>query len=224
MNTIDQPGEVRLDQSNLTDEATIQNGRKALERLANDRTWTDWLAVGAAVEIGRTASMREANTNKPVGSAYNKAFARWLARYGFDALDKHDRKRLDDCMKNRNAIEAWRSTLPVNKRAQWSHPATVWRHWKAATQVPATDTKPSPFAEMKASLAQLDEENARLKREIDRGGGDVWTSDDRPEDIAEIMAGRLTVSKLERTARAMLAIVKERKANQRPAGEMRTAP
>jgi hypothetical protein len=48
----------------------IRNGRAALKRLQNDRNWTDWLAVGEAILIGRE-ECKEAcglkDTNLPPG-------------------------------------------------------------------------------------------------------------------------------------------------------------
>jgi hypothetical protein len=202
----------RLGGSTLDDEAVLQRGREAFERITSNATWTDWLAVGEALRRLRTAAMREAFTNEPVGRAYNEAFGQRLHQHGFDKLDKGDRSRLFDCMEHRDEIEAWRSTLTLNQRLQWNHPTTVLRHWKAAHDVPKGEKKPSPFAETKQALAEQIEENHRLKREIDRGGGDLWTTDDRPDDIAKVMAIKLSTDKLERTARAMLAIARQRRA------------
>jgi hypothetical protein len=115
-------------------------------------------------------------------------------------------------MKHRAEIEAWRATLTANQRHKWNYPATVLRRWKAASNVPKNEKRPSPFAEMRRTLAEQEEEIYRLKREVDRGGGDLWTPQDRAEDIAAVMAGKLTPNKLEDTANAMLAIAKSPKA------------
>ena len=74
------------------------------------------------------------------------------------------------------------------------------------------------MAKLRTAHVEVIEENYRLKQEIERGGGDVWTSDDKPADIANIMASKLSIDKLERTARAMLAIVKKRREDRKNTG------
>ena len=70
----------------------------------------------------------------------------------------------------------------------------------------------------------------RAQEEIKRGGGDLWTKDDRPEDIARIMLTKLSRAKAERVARAMLAALKParrdpaREADAGSAAETETAP
>ena len=68
----------------------IRNGRAALKRLRNDRSWTDWLAVGEAILIGRE-ECKEAcglkDTNLPPGhwgSAYSRMFGKWLEKEKLD--------------------------------------------------------------------------------------------------------------------------------------------
>jgi hypothetical protein len=193
------------------DEALIQRGREAFERLANGRTWDDWIAVGEALLIGRTAAMREAHTNEPKGGRYNEIFGLWLRHYGFDRLDKSDRAKLMEVMNHRAEIEAWRTLLPSNKRMLLNHPTTVLRNWKASTQIPRADRPPSPMAQLQAAHVEILEENDRLRRDAERGGGDLWTAKDTADQIAKVMADKLTLDKLERTARAMLVIAKQRR-------------
>lgn len=96
---------------------------------------------------------------------------------------------------------------------RFNHPDTVLRKWKAATEVPNPNApkKLSPVARYKDSLARLEEENFRMRREIERGGGDVWNKDDRPEDIADIMLVKLSAAKAERVARAILKKLNNKK-------------
>ena len=208
----------RLGGSTLDDEAVVQHGREAFERITSNATWTDWLAVGEALRRLRTAAMREAFTNEPVGSRYNEAFGQRLHQHGFDKLDKADRSRLFECMKHREEIEAWRSTIALNKQLQWNHPGTVLRRWKAATRIPSDNgTRPSAYTQLRDEHVRVIEENVRLRREIENGGGDLWTACDRAEDIARVMATKLSTNKLEQTAKSMLTIVaKQRRAAREP--------
>jgi hypothetical protein len=116
-------------------------------------------------------------------------------------------------MDHRNEIEAWLSKLPPRERLRLNHPASVWRRWKAATKVPDPNAPPrvSPFQKLSESVATLQEENDRMKREIARGGGDLWTPEDRPRDIAKIIVSKLTKAKAEKVAREIIAALKEAK-------------
>ena len=111
----------------------VRHGQEAWGRLQGGRSWEDWLAVGKAIQIGRHLAMVAANTNRPTGSRYDNLFGDWLRETRFDTLDKAARKRLLDCFEHRAEIEAWRQTLPTNKRMQLNHPSSVWRNWQKAT-------------------------------------------------------------------------------------------
>src|SRR5690242_592076 len=123
---------IRWDQLNPSDARIIERGRKAFRHLTADRTWNDWLEIGEALMVGRTASMQAARANTPHGRVYNRVFGRWLHDYGFGEIDKADRTRLLACLEHRTAIEEWRAELPLRKRLRFNHPATVWRNWKAS--------------------------------------------------------------------------------------------
>ena len=190
------------------DAAIVRRGRQAFQRLKGDKTWADWIAVGEALLVGRRAAMLDAHTNRPAGRRYNEIFGTWLKSHGFGCLDKSDRAKLMVCMDRRTEIDTWRLSLPSNQRLQINHPASVLRHLKAS-QIPATNKKMSPIAKLQIAHAEIIEENHRLKRQIECGGGDLWAAEDTPRDIAKVMRTKLSLTKLEATAREMLAIVKK---------------
>ena len=74
---------------------------------------------------------------------------------------------------------------------------------------PNSPQKVSAVQKLKDSLVNLQEENDRMRREIERGGGDLWSADDRPKDIARIIVDKLTKAKAERVAREILNALKE---------------
>jgi hypothetical protein len=191
--------------------AAIHDGQQAWARLRDHSTWQDWKAVGAAHVIGRVTAMRDGHTNKPRGRSYCAAFNAWAKKFGFADLDKGDRARLFNVTDHLAAIEAWLAELPLTERLRLNHPASIWRRWKAATAEPKPDAekKSSPFEELKQSVVRLEEENARMKREIERGGGDLWSADDRPKDIAVIMIQKLGRAKAEKAAREIIKALKE---------------
>ena len=50
-----------------------------------------------------------------------------------------------------------------------------------------------------------------MKREIERGGGDLWSKDDRPRDIAKVILGKLTKAKAQKVAEEILMALKASK-------------
>jgi hypothetical protein len=145
-------------------ETRIRRGQEAWQRHIHkgDATWNDWMAIGDALLIGREDAMAAAKTNQPIGSRYNSEFGRWLARHHFDNIDKSDRRHLIEVIENRPAIEAWRETLTQTVRLRLSHPSNVLRKWKAGTE----GKEPKPRT-LRDSIANLSEDNAKLKREVE---------------------------------------------------------
>jgi hypothetical protein len=116
----------------------LRFGAEAMERLTKSRSWEDWKLVMAAADIGRTAAMLEAGTNKPAGWKYNEAFRKWARLHpAFEPiakLDKSDRSRLFECFKNLAAIDAWRAKLPPAQQLSLNYPPTVLAQWKKRQQ------------------------------------------------------------------------------------------
>jgi hypothetical protein len=189
---------------------------ESCDKDAPSKSGTKQLEIGEALQIGRTEAMATEHTNEPRGGRYEKAMAKWLIANGFKEIDKATRKRLFDCLKHRPEIEKWRATLTEGERFKFNHPDAVLRRWQKATVVPdpnAPEKPLSPMAKLKQINLELQEELHRAKREISRGGGDLWDKDDRPDDIAAIMLAKLSAAKAERVARAILAKLKEKKSN-----------
>jgi hypothetical protein len=145
-------------------ETRVRRGQEAWQRhiQKGDATWDDWMAIGDALLIGRQDAMVAAKTKQPIGSRYNSKFGRWLARHHFDNIDKGDRRRLIEVIENRPAIEAWRETLTQTVRLRLSHPSSVLQKWKAGTE----GKEPKPRT-LRDSVANLSEDNAKLKREVE---------------------------------------------------------
>jgi hypothetical protein len=198
-----------LTETPKTEAIIIKNAQGAWGRLRVGLAWEDWATVGAAHVIGRTTAMRDAHTNKPAGRGYNAAFAAWATKYGFD-LDKGDRSRLFKVMDNLAAIEAWRAKQPPTEQLRLNHPSTVLRKWRASTVVPDPNAPPklSPYKKLQADHMALIAEHDRYKREVARGGGDLWCADDTPRDIARIMLVKLGKTKVEKVAREFRAALK----------------
>jgi hypothetical protein len=193
--------------------AAVHQGQEAWKRLREHSTWEDWKQVGAAHVIGRTEAMLDGHVNKPKGRSYNAAFNAWQQKFGFTDLDSGDRTRLFQVMDHLPEIEGWLKELKLAERLRLNHPNSVWRRWmkwKKTTATPNTDAAPrmTPYQKLQIEHMALIDERDRYKREIECGGGDLWSPEDTPKAIAEIMLVKLTKSKAEKVARAILSALK----------------
>jgi hypothetical protein len=192
-----------------TDEI-VRRGQAAMDRKRRD--FDDWLLIAEALEVGRADTMRAVHTNQPTGKRYEKAMAEWLIARSFHLIDKGTRAHLHECLGHRAEIEKWRGRLTEPERFRFNHPTTVLRKWKASTQIPSDKPKqPSPQAKLKAANIELQERLYRAEHELSLGGGDLWSANDTPNDIAEVMLVKLSPTKAERVARAILKKLNSKK-------------
>jgi hypothetical protein len=140
-----------------------RQGTEAWKRLKKEKSWGDWLKVGEALQIGREWAMHQAGVNRPEGKGYNTAMGEWLQRYKLDDMDSGDRSRLFQVMDNLPMIEQWRGILTLTERLRLNHPNAVLRKWKAHIE-PEDKAEPKPT--LRDSVANLAEENERLKARI----------------------------------------------------------
>jgi hypothetical protein len=180
----------------------VAKGREAWGRLKTSRLWDDYLAVGDALDEGRSWAMRGAHVNRPVGRAFNNMMGQWLREHGFSEIDKTVRSQILRCMDNKAEIEAWRAGLKPSERLEFNHPAAVLRQWRQASKAKPQADKSSPMAELKAKVVRLEAEIKRLKD----SRGNSFTPNDKPEDIAAAVASEMvgaTSHKYEETATAV---------------------
>jgi hypothetical protein len=190
-------------------ETLVSRGREAWRTLRTDETWEKWVAIGRAIEAGRTAIMRHLHTNQPKGKAWSQTFGAWLHENDFDQIDKGVRSRLQTCLENLTEIEAWRQTLGLTLRLQLNHPNAVFRRWQASRQAPAKNgtgnARPGLREEVFRLQSELDaahREISRLQRSYDEGNDFDWQ--DTAEDIAKAMLRRYP-TKAKRVGAAILA-------------------
>jgi len=114
----------------------VSDGVAAWSRLRERAraSWTDWVAVGRALIIGRTEALKIAETNSPVGSRYNAAMGAWLMANGLDGVNNQERYRALLILENLTAISAWRAGLDEVKRRRLNHPSAIWAHWRRSTK------------------------------------------------------------------------------------------
>jgi hypothetical protein len=192
---------VKLDQDS---ETLVTRGREAWKSLRQDETWEKWVAIGRALEAGRTAIMRLLGTNQPKGRAWSETFGAWLRENDFDQIDKGVRSRLQTCLDNLPAIEAWRQTLGLTLRLQLNHPNAVLRRWQATRAEPKGPGKSSGKPTMRDEVMRLQGELDAAHRRLESDEGNDWDWQDTPEEIAAAML-RSHPAKAKRVGAAILA-------------------
>ena len=79
--------------------------------------------------------MFEAGVNKPGGGGKcNGPFAKWARLHpAFEPIDQADRRALFECLKNLDAIDAWRAGLSPAQLLKWNYPPIgLWRTGRRA--------------------------------------------------------------------------------------------
>jgi hypothetical protein len=200
---------IKLDPDTQT---VVTRGREAWRSLKSDETWEKWVAIGRAIEAGKSAIMRLLHTNQPKGRAWSQTFGAWLAENEFDQIDKGARSRLQTCLDYLPEIEAWRQTLGLTQRLQLNHPNAVLRRWQASLATPkdhaGNNGRPGLREEVLRLQSELDaahREISRLQRGYDEGND--WDWQDAPDEIAEAML-RSHPAKAKRVGAAILALSK----------------
>jgi regulator of replication initiation timing len=171
-------------------ERIVRQATEAWVRLKKDKSWTDWIAVGEGMMIGRQQAMHEAGTNQPKGRGFNVVFGKWLKDHKFDDMDESDRAKLFKIMESRAEVEAWRETLTLTDKMRLNHPSSVYRKWKGASEVgdepkenkqrrlvpqakaeqlqARVDELLQELEQLRERITELEQENANLHDRLDK--------------------------------------------------------
>jgi hypothetical protein len=193
-----------------------RDAEAALDRIQRGQTWLDWRKVAELFTHGRKLAMLNGHANKPEGKGYNLCFSAWLdAHPKLRSVDKATRNHAMQCMDNIDAIEAWRATLAENQRQTINHPTTVLRRFKAADRETAggeaAPKKQSEREALREANANLEGENAKLKRTIEQSGENLFSLSDTARNMAIVLAGNLSTGKLGELAKELNAALAKRR-------------
>jgi|SRR5215469_2012274 len=208
----------------------VNAGRHAWRELKKKDTWPYWVAVGRAIQAGKAAMMsylRIEPAKKASGRQWSQQFGDWLKDNGFAEIDKGVRSRLEDCMDNLPAIEAWRETLGA-RRADFNHPNTVWRQWSGLAGVKKT-SEPKPPKAAPKNEPELAREVQELADEVRTllGPDDLHFDLSTPELIIEAAGNFITMYEsfgdkaITAFARELQKLIADRK---RETGRKKAAP
>jgi hypothetical protein len=119
---------------------TIRTGVECWQAIGRAESFEAWVKIGKALQIGRDYSLKTTGANRPMGQIYCKAFGAWLAKCGFNGIEKTVRSAALDLVEHLAEIEAWRLTLSEKRRRQLKHPLSNVAAWRKATaQAKSTD-------------------------------------------------------------------------------------
>jgi hypothetical protein len=186
----------------------IRAAQEAWKRLSSGHTLLDWMLVGKACQLLRAEAMCTAHVNRPEGRRYNQEFSDLLKANGFDGIDKATRSRLFAILDNITEVERWLAIVPASKRLHLNHPNTIWRAYqRTIVKKPEDGKQPSHAEKLKTCLIESQEENARLKSEVERGS--PFTRQDTARDIAGVVFRMISPSKAREVARELTRLARQ---------------
>jgi hypothetical protein len=117
----------------------IKTGVECWQAIGRAESFEAWVKIGKALLIGRDFALRTTGANRAMGQIYCKAFSAWIAKRGFNGIEKTVRSAALDLTEHLGEIEAWRLTLNEKRQRQLKHPLSNVAAWRKATQVKSTD-------------------------------------------------------------------------------------
>lgn len=224
----------KMDDSNgdaSVDKLTESEARKeALAEEAEDRLhnkgahWRDWMYIGDEIAVGQAKAMRAANTNKPFGRAYTRAFGDWLkARPWAERIDTGTRANLLWIMDHRSQIDDWRDRLAQNERDKMNHPTTCKRRYEATHKIKDGDPNAKKRETAKEAylreLAIKDAEIAKLKQQLRNGeNGSLFDLRKSPlKTIGKIIGENMDLDRMKQLQKEIARQIADRKAKLTPA-------
>jgi hypothetical protein len=205
----DNDGELDNPTHDAAEAEIIAEGCAAMDRIAEDREWKDWVKIGRLVDMVRVAAMAKASCNTHNGKKYAEAFAKLTKEKGVDQLNderrvsKTERSRLYKCIANLEAIERWRATLTDPPRRRLNHPESVWKKYEKAIKPPKpkrSDEEETPRKQLKSNLAAALDAQHKAETALKQ----IMLDFDDVEEMAAAAAKRLGSAKRWREMAAAL--------------------
>jgi hypothetical protein len=125
--------ETREAAARVAERRTIRRGLDALAAINKAESFDGWLAIGAALAIGKRHALKVSGANQAWGRNYSRKFSDWIKQHGFERMPAATRSVAVELHENAEAITAWRDALPERQRKRLVHPLSVTRRWRAST-------------------------------------------------------------------------------------------
>jgi hypothetical protein len=113
---VDDGSERRATARKFLEQRTIKTGVECWQAIGRAESFEAWVKIGKALQIGRDYSLRTTGANRPMGRIYCKTYGLWLAKCGFNGIEKSVRSAALDLVEHLAEIEAWRGTLSEKRR------------------------------------------------------------------------------------------------------------
>jgi len=140
----------------MTDQnAIVTEGRDAWERIKGTRPlFSDWLAIGRALLVGKAQCLRQAGSNRPYGPVYMKSMRAWLDSAGLGDVETQERRGAIFIAEHEAEVTAWRQNLSPSEARNANHPSTIVKHFQAGTRPQARGPKKERQEEGHAAPAE----------------------------------------------------------------------
>jgi hypothetical protein len=117
----------------FSEHRTIRRGLDAWAEINKAESFEGWLAIGAALAVGKAHALKVTGANAAWGRNYSREFSLWVRQHDFDKMPAATRSVAVELHEHAEAITAWRNTLPERQRKRLIHPLSVTRRWRAST-------------------------------------------------------------------------------------------
>ena len=204
-------------------EARIEREAEAAAlHLKSGQQWSDWLAIGRLMVVGRNKAMLRGGTNEPIGARYNKAFGEWLdQRQWLRDIDKATRSHAMWCVDHEGELVTLRENMGQTKRDSANHPTTMRRAWermqKEGEKDPAAK-KETKAQKIERELEAVSAERDKWKREAEKDGSLFDLKQDPAGLIAKVIVAHVTPYKVGEILKALTAERDRLKAVKKQAG------
>jgi hypothetical protein len=133
--------DIKLQAQRFVEMRMVKAGADAWAAIDKAESFSGWLAIGKALQVGRDHALRATQANAPMGRLYCKEFSKWIEAHGFSRMPKSTRSVAIELAEHSDAITKWRDKLPEQQKRRLIHPLSVTRRWKASL---AHDNSKSP--------------------------------------------------------------------------------
>jgi hypothetical protein len=130
---IDIEAEAREAAARVAKRRAIRRGLDAWAEINKAESFEGWLAIGAALAVGKAHALKVTGANAAWGRNYSREFSLWVRQHGFDKMPASTRSVAVELAEHAEAITAWRNGLPEHQRKRLVHPLSVTRRWRAST-------------------------------------------------------------------------------------------
>jgi hypothetical protein len=166
------------------------------------KTFAMWLTIGKAVVRARDIADRRGG---------GKTFMRLLEQQGLgEVIDKSTASNLLRVREDEREVRVWHATLTSKQQIEWAAPRTILRRCPVFKTPAETvgDKPPTKGEKDRMALAQVIEENERLKKLADNS---IFAPTDTVEDMTTAILANVSADKAERLARSILDRIKHKR-------------